>query len=207
MKNLLKKKAKKFNSKKGFTLVELIVGIMIMLIVVSASVKGIAISYRSAMLGAAKNDAQSIAQRNCDIIMTSITTNVENITYTDENIHTFGEMFTDINCNKFKDDFRDSLNEIDLVIDFPDGGYNGEQYAPVKQIVGEEANVTTQHRLDVTADNSKKYQYYTIQKFDKETAIVGNINYQSFYVTTYVYYTDNGYVTCSGEVNVLPKKA
>jgi hypothetical protein len=178
-----------------------------MLIVVSASVKGIAISYRSAMLGAAKNDAQSIAQRNCDIIMTSITTNVENITYTAENINKFGEMFTDSNCNKFKDDFRDSLNNIDLAINFPDGGYNEEQYAPVKQIVGGKSDVITQHRLDVTADNSKKYQYYTIQKLDKETAIVGNTDYQSFYVTTYVYYTDNGYVTCSGEVNVLPQKA
>lgn len=208
MKNLLKKKAKKFNSKKGFTLVELIVGIMIMLIVVSASVKGISISYRSAMIGAAKNDAQSIAQRNCDIIMTSITTNVENTKYTPAKIHTFGEMFTDSNCNKFKDDFRDSLNNIDMVISFPKGGYNDEQYAPIKQVVGGEAAVTDQHDLvDIVADNSKKYQYYTIEKFSKETQIDGNTDYQSFHITTYVYYTDKGYVTCKGEVNVLPQKS
>lgn len=208
MKNLLKKKAKKFNSKKGFTLVELIVGIMIMLVVVSASVRGVTISYRSAMLGAAKNDAQSIAQRNCDIIMTAIVTNVENKKYTSANIATLGDMFTDNNCDYFTSVYQSKFDGYDMRMHLPNGGYDKDQYADAKNVRGGAEQVEFQQSADLAAalssadpdDDNKKYQYYTVSMSTKK---IGT-NYKVFHVTTYVYYTDKGYVTCEGEVSVLP---
>lgn len=203
MKNLLKKKAKKFNSKKGFTLVELIVGIMIMLIVVSASVRGISISYRSAMIGAAKNDAQSIAQRNCDIIMTAIVTNVENKTYTTAELATLGGMFTDHNCSKFSTAYEDSFKNYDMRMYFLSGGYDASLYEDIAP-ADNDADVKMQQAAYVNPSHggNKKTQYYTVNMTPKK---INGKNYQLFEITTYVYYTDKGYVTCEGEVTVLPK--
>lgn len=210
MKNLLKKKAKKFNSKKGFTLVELIVGIMILLVVVSASVRGITISYRSAMLGAAKNDAQSIAQRNCDIIMTAIVTNVEKTAFVD--VSDFDGMFTSADCDYFDVVYQSKFGDYDMRMHLPDGGYDKDQYADAKNIRGSSVEVEFQQKQDLAAaisspspdDDGKKYQYYTVEMVNKK---IGTTDFKVFYVTTYVYYTDKGYVTCQGEVSVLPKSS
>lgn len=198
MKNLLKTKFKKFNSKKGFTLIELIVAIMILMIVVSASVRGIDISYRSALTGAAKNDAQSIAQRNCDIIMSAITTDVENIPIPAANVSTLGGMVNS-NGTAFTDNKRDDIID-DAKISLPfDGGYNADQYAFLEQV--DTSTSTVQQTRANETDPNKKYQYYTISKSEKT---IGSVSRQVYHITTYVYYTDTAYVTCEGEVSVLP---
>lgn len=202
MTNLLKKKAKKFNSKKGFTLIELIVAIMIMLIVVSASVRGITISYRSAMLGAAKNDAQSVAQRNCDIIMTTIVSNVEKQTFTAADIPTLGGLFHDHNCNRFSVSYEETLRDEDIALHLPAGGYNSAKYAAIQSEPDGVEKVKILQASNYASDSTKNYQYYTIKKTRKT---INGEDYLLFHITTYVFYTEKGFVTCEGEVSVLPK--
>lgn len=206
MNNLLKNKKLKFNSKKGFTLIELIVAIMILLIVISASVRGISISYRSALLGAEKNDAQSLAQRNCDIIMSALVTNVEN--------KSFGDLDT-LDGMVYSDGsgFVDSPPEYyatwvctDTKMVLPNGGYDKDQYEDIKQVVGGASAVENQKDFDVnnarvTGAPDKKYQYFTLSRTEKK---IGSSTYQVYKITTYVYYTENGFVTCEGEVSVMP---
>lgn len=189
---------KKFNSKKGFTLIELIVSIMILMIVISASVRGLDISYRSALLGAAKNDAQSLAQRNCDIIMSAITSNVENNVYTVADVNTLGGMvnssgtaFSTTKNNQIIADASISLNSF---------GYDPDQYDLLEQV---DTNSTTVQSVRAgETDPNKKYQYYTISK---STKTINSVPRQIYRITTYVYYTEKAFVTCEGEVTVLPK--
>lgn len=206
MSNLLNNKKLKFNSKKGFTLIELIVAIMILLIVIGASVRGISISYRSAMLGAEKNDAQSIAQRNCDIIMSAIVTNVEKKTFRDDNIDTLDDMIRS-DGKGFNNILPDKayLNWIsgDAAMNLPNGVYNSGQYHDLQQVVGDAVKVNDQKVIDFGSDPNKKYQYFTLSRTEKE---IGSSKYQVYKITTYVYYTEKAYVTCEGEVSVMPKK-
>lgn len=201
MNNLLNNKKLKFNSKKGFTLIELIVAIMILLIVIGASVRGISISYRSAMLGAEKNDAQSIAQRNCDIIMSAIVTNVEKKTFRDDNIDTLDDMVT-LTGDGFTSTYANYISN-DATMNLPNGVYNSGQYHDLKQVVGDAGAVKTQKESDSSSYPNKKYQYFTLSRTEKE---IGSSKYQVYKITTYVYYTEKAYVTCEGEVSVMPKK-
>lgn len=198
MKNLLKNKQKKFNSKKGFTLLELIVAIMILMIVISASVQGLNISYRSAMLGAAKNDAQSLAERNCDIIMSAIVTNVEKKTFTTGTLDTLDGMFVSGSTEFSAATMVDIVD--DLGINLTTGGYNAAQYATIQQVAGN-ATAVKNKRGTETNDNLK-YQYFTIERSD---VTLNGKTYQKYRITTYVYYTTNSYITCEGEVSVLPQ--
>lgn len=207
MKNLLKNKKLKFNSKKGFTLIELIVAVMILLVVISASVRGVSISYRSALLGAEKNDAQSLAQRNCDIIMSAIVTNVENKTFANEYtldgmVRFGGDGFANNGSNTYLDWVCD---DTDIILE-NDIGYDKDQYAELKQVVGGVEDVKSQKADDVLDARTslqpiKKYQYFTLSRKQKE---IGGPTYQVYKITTYVYYSDNGFVTCEGEVSVMP---
>ncbi|MEE1281689.1 MAG: prepilin-type N-terminal cleavage/methylation domain-containing protein [Acutalibacteraceae bacterium] len=207
MKNLLKNKKLKFNSKKGFTLIELIVAVMILLVVISASVRGVSISYRSALLGAEKNDAQSLAQRNCDIIMSAIVTNVENKTFANEYtldgmVRFGGDGFANNGSNTYLDWVCD---DTDIILE-NDIGYDKDQYAELKQVVGGVEDVKSQKADDVLDARTslqpiKKYQYFTLSRKQKE---IGSSTYQVYKITTYVYYSDNGFVTCEGEVSVMP---
>lgn len=212
MNNLLKYKRLKFNSKKGFTLVELIVAVMILLIVISASVRGVSISYRSALLGAEKNDAQSLAQRNCDIIMSAIVSNVENKSFADLDtldgmVYPDGSGFVDSPPKSYKtwiyNDIEISLPRVGGV----SGGYDIAQYAEVKQVIGGEDKVKQQKTADenidkVTGVPTRKYQYFTLSRTEKT---IGTAKHQVYKVTTYVYYSNNAFVTCEGEVTVMPK--
>lgn len=207
MKNLLKNKKLKFNSKKGFTLIELIVAVMILLVVISASVRGVSISYRSALLGAEKNDAQSLAQRNCDIIMSAIVTNVENKTFANEYtldgmVRFGGDGFANNGSNTYLDWVCD---DTDIILE-NDIGYDKDQYAELKQVVGGVEDVKSQKADDVLDARTslqpiKKYQYFTLSRKQKE---IGSSTYQVYKITTYVYYAENAYVTCEGEVSVMP---
>lgn len=203
MKNLLKAKRRQFNSKKGFTLVELIVAIMILLIVISATVRGLSISYRSAMMGAVKNDAQSVAQRNCDIIMTSIATIAENETFTPGTAATLNGRFIDRTSYCEIDSGYNSLVLQDTEMMFLNGGYDQDQYRELTPVNGTATEVETQKNYDKSTYPGKKYQYYTISREDKALKTSGD-TYQIYTVTTYVYYTEKAFVTCEGEVCVLP---
>lgn len=206
MNNLLNNKKLKFNSKKGFTLIELIVAVMILLIVIGASVRGISISYRSAMLGAEKNDAQSVAQRNCDIIMSAIVTNVEKKTFSDFDTldgmvtHT-GNGFTNTSPNTYASWIS---NDADMYL--PDGGYDKNQYLPLQQILsnGDKRSDVENYKknVDEILYPDKKYQYFTLSRTENK---IGTSTYQVYKITTYVYYTNKAYVTCEGEVSVIPK--
>lgn len=206
MNNLLKNKLKKFNSKKGFTLVELIVAVMILMIVISASVQGLNISYRSTLMGAAKNDAQSMAERNCDIIMSAIVTTVENTTYSHSEVDDLKGLLETpgpgpVGFSASSGMLNDIGNDTYIYLS---GGYNSAQYAPIQQVVGN-ASAVESKRASETDD--KKFQYFTIDKSERTmTSTAGaRKTYQVYRITTYVYYSDKGYVTCEGEVSVLPR--
>ena len=78
MKKLLSSKLKRrINNKKGLSLLELIVAVTIIMLTVGASIMGLNLSYRSVQMGAKKDDAQSLAQRDCDIIMSIISKQAE----------------------------------------------------------------------------------------------------------------------------------
>lgn len=197
MKNLLKSKLKKFNSKKGLTLIELIVAITIMMIVISASVHGINISYRSALLGAAKNDAQSLAQRNCDIIMSAIVTNAERGTFDSTNVNSLGGMVTsDTSFSASKN--TQIVNDVKFKLP-NNSGYNYNQYDDIKWF--DIATQTVDGARAAELDSTKKYQYYTIERRIRK---IKNKEHQVYHIVTYVYYTDTAYVTCEGEVTVMP---
>lgn len=192
----LTKPLKKLNNKKGLTLVELIVAVMILMIAVGASVGGLSMSYRSTMLGAEKDDAQSVAQRNCDIIMSCISTNIDKG-------KTVGELFNDAYSSPtFKSSYKTKI-ESDTTIEAysvrnPAGSavksYDPAQYSIIEQISSENSLV---------GDSSVKKQYYII---DVSTRKLGSgtsaKEYSVYKITTYTYYSSDGYVSCEGEVNI-----
>lgn len=108
-------------------MVELIVAIMILLIAIGASVGGLTLSYRSTMMGAEKDDAQSLAQRNCDIIMSCITTNIENG-------KTVDDLFIDPEGNpKFKNSYHYAIRNDTSISAFP-SSYDVNQYDEINEI-------------------------------------------------------------------------
>lgn len=183
MNNQLTKCKTKFNSKKGLTLVELIVAIMILLIAIGASVGGLTLSYRSTMMGAEKDDAQSLAQRNCDIIMSCITTNIENG-------KTVDDLFIDPEGNpKFKNSYHHAIRNDTSISAFP-SSYDVNQYDKINEI---------QNISELVGAADKKKQYFMV---DVETRKIDVKEYLVYRITTYVYYSDTAYVSCEGEVNI-----
>jgi hypothetical protein len=178
-------------------------------------VRGLSVSYRSAMTGAMRNDAQSLAQRNCDIIMSSIVSLAEKGTgfATEEDKKTLGGNLDDTGHLAYCDissGFNDNIRK-DTLMQFEDAGgamiqYDVGQYAELAPVNGLQDRVRAQKDVDKVANPGKKYQYYTISRTTKAFSTLAGANtYQIYKVTTYVYYTDTGYVTCEGEVCVLPK--
>ncbi len=187
MNNQLTKCKTKFNSKKGLTLVELIVAIMILLIAIGASVGGLTLSYRSTMMGAEKDDAQSLAQRDCDIIMSCITTNIEDG-------KTVNDLFIDPEGNpKFKNSYP-SLYLTNIQSDINIGhfvdSYNTTQYSLITEI---------QNTSELSGSSLVKNQFFMV---DVETREIGVKEYLVYRITTYVYYSDTACVSCEGEVNI-----
>lgn len=68
----MSKKSSYFKSKKGFSLLELLCAVVIMAIVVSATATGLAVSYKSIVIGSEQDKASAKAQEYCDIIMTYV---------------------------------------------------------------------------------------------------------------------------------------
>ncbi len=207
MKNLLKAKRRKFNSKKGFTLVELIVAVMILLIVVSASVRGLTLSYRSASMGALKNDAQSVAQRDCDLIMSAIAAIAEYEEFDDlESQKTLNGRFDNsagVYC-AIEDEFHNTIKE-DAKFNFTSAGYDNNRYAELQKVSNTGSSVSGVQATNYSNDPNKQYHYYTITRKDGELIPGSSITSQVYKITTYVYYSEKGFVTCEGEVCILPK--
>ncbi len=200
----LTKPLKKLNNKKGLTLVELIVAVMILMIAVGASVGGLSMSYRSTMLGAEKDDAQSVAQRNCDIIMSCIKTNVDKGVDSGKTVNQIiNGMFTNPDSSPtFKSSYKTKIEGDTTITAYsvrdPSGSaiksYDPAQYSTIEQISSESSLV---------GDSSVKKQYYIIdvstRKLDSGTSTK---EYSVYKITTYTYYSSNGYVSCEGEVNI-----
>lgn len=197
MKKILSKKKRRINSKKGFSLLELIVAIIILLLVISATVSGLQMSYRSVIIGAEKDDAQSLAQRNCDIVMAAISKSAENGTLAGNIIDAGATASFDPGF------FSHIQGDIDLLLYSTDSlgvqtGYDPGQYLQVEQYPGGH----------LTADPNYKKQYIQLQTENRDVVSVdGTVTtYKVYKITVYVYYgyEDNMYITCEGEVNIEP---
>ncbi len=196
MKKMLSKKKRRINSKKGLSLLELIVAIIILLLVISATVSGLNLSYRSVLMGAEKDDAQSLAQRNCDIIMSAISKNAENGTLS-------GKINGSGAATSFESSFFSTLqSDMELNLYTTDllgvkTGYDPTLYTDIEQYPAGGSP---------TADPNKKKQYVKIEQEERElTSTDGTTTkYDVYKITTYVYYgnENNMYITCEGEVNV-----
>lgn len=196
IKKMLSKSKRRINSKKGLSLLELIVAIIILLLVISATVSGLNLSYRSVLLGAEKDDAQSLAQRNCDIVMAAISKNAESGTLSTKIIGSgtatsfesgfFATFQSDVKLNLYS---TDSLGV--------KTGYDPSLYDDIEQCPSG----------GPTADSDKKKQYVKIEQEERDmtSSVDGTTTkYDVYKITTYVYYgyEDNMYITCEGEVNV-----
>jgi len=173
----------KFNSKKGLTLVELIVAIMILLIAIGASVGGLTLSYHSIMNGAEKDDAQSVAERNCDIIMNCITSNVDRgvaLNNVFDAPYASSPEFTVTRLSQIQNDTAISVTGSTYSSDYEQIEQKSVGFAP-------------------TGDTTVKKQYFTVETDERK---IGTNDYIVYKITTYTYYTDTAYVTCEGEVNV-----
>ena len=209
------KNSLKFNSKKGMSLLELIVAIIIIMIVVSASVSGLSLSYRSVLLGAAKDDAQSVAQRDCDIVMNALQQYAEEgilddvLLVADEKYCTFNHYLVNgtMAVSRLMTDTTMSLgSSVDSDGDgTPDSGYNSNQYYSLQQYGGDsvESRASNDYASDDEDKQNKKFRYLTITKStQKSTNADGEVTYTVYHVETNVFYTSSNCSTCEGDVIV-----
>lgn len=212
MKNAIKNSLK-FNSKKGMSLLELIVAIIIIMVVVGASVSGLSLSYKSVLLGAAQDDAQSVAQRDCAIIMNAIQMYAEDGVLDSmmfSNPSTGYCTFNATGTSKLNADVSMELGSAaDLDGDGnPDSGYNSSQYYNLFPCGGDDAFVKSKADSDFASTDSakqnKKFRYYSIsrttQKSTDNTAT--EVGYYVYHVKTYVYYNEKSCSVCEGDVIV-----
>ena len=166
------------NNKRGVSLLELIVAVMLLMIVISMSLNALNLSYRSVLMGAEKDDAQSIAQRDCDIIMAIISRQAE-----------AGTLADNMDADYFKDTFFPTV-QADTKLDVYASCYDVSLYDVL-------------HQQDLsTCDATKKRRLLKISKNNRK---LGSKNYVVYRVEVDVYYgtdNDNMYVSCEGEVNV-----
>lgn len=163
---------KYIKSKKGFSLLELIVAVIILCIVISATVTGLAMSYNSILVGAEKDNMSSIAQKNCDIIMAVI----DSASQSNE-----ADVFEGMTY-KLKDTVN--VNQYTEVL------HGTDVYAEGIEPTDDISNV---------ADKQKGKAYYNITK-TKLKENVGSEEYSLYTINTYVFYADEKYVTCTGTV-------
>lgn len=191
----------KFNSKKGVSLVELIVAIMIIMIVVSASVSGLTISYRSVLVGAVKDDAHSVAKRDCDIVMNAIQTYASEgeLSSVMDHYNKDGKVYCDFGLSEkgiLLDDLQIKIG--DSSAEGGDTGYDSSQYTNLVPHTGSEDSLDTIGKFEVNKNN-KKYRSVIITKTEQ---IQGATTYDVYHVKTFVYYTETSKVTCEGDVIV-----
>ncbi len=157
---------------------ELIVATMLLMIVIGLSLNALNLSYRSVLMGGEKDNAQSIAQRDCDIVMAIISRQAE-----------AGTLDGNMDVDYFKDTFFPTV-QADTRLDVYASCYDVSQYDIL-------------HQQDLsTCDNTKKRRLLKITKSNRK---LGTKDYAVYKIEVDVYYAtenDNMYVSCEGEVNV-----
>lgn len=172
LKNIKKKMPPKFNNKKGVSLLELLVAVIILAIVVSATATGLAASYRSVQVGAEKDKDSSLTQKYCDIIMSSIQTKSET------------DLFNPAG----------SVGPLSLT-DAQRGFVENDTVSTIKQYKS-----LTDIESAAAAGTIKKDDFcYVIDKKDKVSSPTVT-TYDVYTVHVYAYYTDTAYVEYSGKV-------
>ena len=193
MKKSILKKCRRLHSKKGFSLVELIVAIMILMITVGGCLSALNMSYRSVLMGAVKDDAQSLAQRDCDIIMSIISKQAENGTLDTHIVET--------SFINFDDAFFANAVVPDTSISAFSSSYDTAQYDDLKQHSGSVNSLT-----DFSTDKKSRFVKITkeVTKMIDPTSPSTAIECSVYKISVIVYYnTEKGaYVTCDGEVTV-----
>ena len=145
-----------------------------------------------------------MAQRNCDIILSCIKTNfdkgiddgktpqesIEVIFNNPYSTPVFNAAFT---AKIAYDTAIDAYSVRD-----PSGAavksYDPNQYAEIEQITSESS---------LTGDSGVKKQYYIIDVSNRKLQSgTSTEDYAVYKVTTYTYYSSDGYVSCEGEVNI-----
>jgi len=181
MKKLFKRgKKRRMNNKRGISLLELIIAVMLLMIVISMSLNALNVSYRSVLVGAEKNNAQSVAQRDCDIVMAIISRQAENGT-----LNTSVDPLT----SYFTDAFFPTV-QADTNLNLYSFCFDTDQYDVLQQ-------------RDISlCDASKKRRLLTINRNSRK---LGTKNYSVYHIKVDVYYgTENNgmFVSCEGEVNI-----
>lgn len=179
------KQAKHYcNSKKGFSLIELLCAIVVIAIVVGATATGLAISYKSVMLGGEKDKASALSQKYCDIIMCYIentASNDPNASITEQSQKDKNILFAD-NPNLY---FKFTDNVINkLKTDIPNMPTN-PQYNSV---------------ADANAATKKRDNVYFVVESEGNYANADGKTYVTYKTTVFVDYTDNNTISCTGSV-------
>lgn len=199
MKKLLSSKLKRrINNKKGLSLLELIVAVTIIMLTVGASVMGLNLSYRSVQMGAKKDDAQSLAQRDCDIIMSIISKQAELPAASGTGTALSDCLTGSGSTLAFDSAFFTNTVMADTDIHLYSTIYDPSQY-----------DVLEQQTAYSGFDPNIQKRYVRIQNEDRTTqdAVSGTTKtYDVYKITVSVYYgtQQNMYVTCEGEVLVSP---
>ncbi len=186
----MSKKSSYFKSKKGFSLIELLCAVVIMAIVVSATATGLAVSYKSIMIGSVQDKASAKAQEYCDVIMTYVQV-------TPSHDPTVGIYDAPENNMLFKLSEGD-----DCIVNFPDPS-NPTDTTP--DILGQIRNATEPNMVQladtslVSSHKNDDEPYFVIKKngeYDNN-----GTTYVSYQITVYVDYGNGDYTTsCTGSV-------
>ncbi|MEE1061115.1 MAG: type II secretion system protein [Ruminococcus sp.] len=189
----MSKKASYFKSKKGFSLIELLCAVVIMAIVVSATATGLAVSYKSIMIGSTQDKASAKAQEYCDIIMTYVqntpshdptSTSYIAGTESDPSKNLLFDLTKGSKC-KFTTDVMEQV--IAATGTLPD---------PTKDTAIEQLNDKAAVEARVKNDDKP---YFIVEK--NGTFEHNGIKFVSYQITTYVDYGNGKYTTyCTGSV-------
>ena len=197
MKNLLSSKPKRrINNKKGLSLLELIIAVTIIMLTVGASIMGLNLSYRSVQMGAKKDDAQSLAQRDCDIIMSILSKKAEQPSVSGTGTALEDCLTVAGSAVSFETSFFTNTVQADTDIHLYSTIYDPSQYS-----------VLEQQTATSGPDPHIQKRYVSIQKDTRQTqdTVSGTVQtYDVYKIQVSVYYgTKQGmFLTCEGEVNV-----
>ncbi|HHZ06281.1 MAG TPA: type II secretion system protein [Clostridiales bacterium] len=172
------------NSKKGFSLLELICAIIILALVISSTVAGLSISYRSILVGAEKDKASALAQKYCDIIMTYVSETPSNEPGMGGD-STKNKLFKASSTHELEGDIIDAI-EVDTA--------------------GADA-ITQAKPTDIydTRTRTADKVYFTIEKegtkeLNESPGSTTKIYYCTYKITVYIDYTNENTTYCTGSI-------
>lgn len=168
----MKKKSSYFKSKKGFSLLELLCAVVVIAIVVAGTASGLAVSYRSILIGAEKDKASARAQEYCDIIMTYVE-------YTPDS-----DLFSNTGSCELKGGIIGDIED-----DIKKGNSNVTEITQYTTVADAE---------DVTRAKNNSVPYFLITRTGKSpTEGSGVVSYE---ITVYVDYANSATTYCTGTV-------